>query len=626
MGAESNIRKLRPAKGLRMFTTPEGFEGGIRRMVDIYDENGNIVKRADGGVKKRPVSGVAETVVADQAETILDQLLTAQKAWKSSKGKVGANSTAMKQAVETVVSFANNAKGDVADTVTGSLATALMHPDVDPNFRSDLLRRAGNPEPFAALKETTLDATITPLEPELKAAIREDIPDKPINAQTAQPGMAKLSSHFDEVRADGSVRRWQDGGDRKQLNRPAETMMEQTSTPKKAHQLKLLAGDQISELIAAQRKAGYKNLPSVEAAMEALVSSDKRPSAKNMTAAQRKAYAWVDANTKGGALVGSVSLPPVRKSETVASSDSILKTGTGADAAAPAGVDFNPNRRHSAQAGGKIDDVVDKRNRAQVSKVLGLLNDRTDGGTDLDPNPRYLQPINLDTYFPWWRSRFGDVLPDGTVDYPDRALTAEFITHVIQGMYDVQEKDFFKRTVPLIEKSMAFTVERSGMPLENVKPKTKVPSIEERVALGAEEADRRAKVARKEAAGARTTNRIVDQSRRTFQPGSTFKDQLSEYLRLSASEGGGGTGETRNIKALQELQKTLFGDEKPYSIYSDQMFERAPAASSPEADAAKPKKSGMKASERLRQKKAQSGDQASIYTVPGVSPLRNLIA
>jgi len=613
MGQKTLKKLLKPAKGLREFVTPEGFEGGIRRLQDRYDADGNLLKG------KEVVKGTAEEFAHDQAETLSDSLLKAQKEFRSAKKK-GGKTPLTNAAVEQIKTFAINAKPDSGgEAVTGSMASALMSLDAD--YRRLILRRAGNPEVFEPLNNADLEATPVP---EMSPEAREFVSEEATEAAKNQPvpfreGLTgKLSSQFqkeDIVDPDTGevIKKGSEAWKNMRIDNRPQALREREGDSDRSIQLRKLAGDQIAELIAIQRSQGVENLPSVEDAIRALTRRSGTPK----TDAEIAAAEWVKRNTAPGGFIedSTAMLPPAVRvnpdRDSVAPSDVVLKTGTGADPGGPSTNPFNPNLRHSAGDHRSIDSAISREVRTNTDRVLELLNRRTDGELAEVEGSSYMKPIDLDVYFPWWRSRLGDVLGDGSVDYPDHQLTPEVISSIIQGMYKNTDRSFIQRISPLIQKSIDYTLGLNGSPVKKGAVRTRDIPAEARKGMTQEEIAAFNKQRRKEAAEVEKRDKIVDASAEAYVPGPTYRKAMSEYRQLTnpgTVRIGVGEVDANRVKELRDL---LYGSGPEFQIYSDVPMTRAAPASNPDEMTPEVKPQG-------KQQKARKTDQASIRTVPGI--------
>lgn len=318
---------------------------------------------------------------------------------------------------------------------------------------------------------------------------------------------------------------------------------------------------------------------------------------------------------------------PAPEGDVTGTADRIMTVGTGYNPSSPTAPAVGGERaswKGKRAQGRSIDYELENRNSEMISRKISVLERRT------DPNsPVYMKTIDLDAYFPWWRSRVADIDPDGNYVYPDEYPTAEFITHMIAGMYNVGDPDFVRRTTPLIRASM------EAAPEVIPNPVSRVTFTKEDLAAMTPEA--RAAARDKMSAyrqDYRRFNTARKQERTLYTPSDTLRETLQRYRQAGATMMQPGSKE---FTEFMDARNQLYGDSEPFGFYSGKPMKRPPVAgmepaAQPQATPAStytPTEAEKARAEELRarrKKKADSGDQASIYSVPDSSPLYYLMA
>ena len=469
--------------------------------------------------------------------------------------------------------------GDVPP-VMDDIASAMM--SVGPEFRSTLLNRAeagGAPvEVFRPLAQGDMESgSLDPRSPEMSSAVRSDLRNLG-PTRDKLPLMATPSSHFRKLgKGKDSYKDMEPSDasaldDAKDPNEPGISESEKRKRERvRDYQLRRLAGDQI-----AQTKKGRTNLP------------------------------------------------PVTK-DTVYDSDTVLTAGTGASGASPGGSPPDPNRRFGGGRSKRtIDSEVESRNQSQQARAMSRMYELTDPER---PEVAESSTLDLDAYFPWWRSRFGDVLPPDRVEYPDMMLTPEAVTHMIQGLYNIHDGNFYNRMLPLVRRSWNAAPDT----LEAPTPVSEITRSEDAIAnLTPQEKSQYFKELRESSRANRKFAKFVEHGNKTYEPGPTFRKTLGAYRSLQGKAMRPGSREMQQFSALRAK---LFGDAPAYEMFSNRPRAIPPAPPAPakqtpaQAPITETQKAGADAIRaRIRARKAGGGDQASIYNVPDRSPLRRLIA
>ena len=211
----------------------------------------------------------------------------------------------------------------------------------------------------------------------------------------------------------------------------------------KSNALRGLAGDQIRMLQKIKQRGNPDN---DDATNEFLKSLD------NESIATRDAFLNDPANSH--LLSGPAQLPPLAGG--ALNNPQVLTIGTGATGNLWGGRG-NVGRMKAA-------DVVEWRNQDEATRLQNSLYKKTQPPYVPDStNPSIpvellggdsKEIIDLDKLAPWWRARFGE--PDSTgVSYPDKFLSAEFVTSALQHQLGNNDPDFVRRMLPLIERSIA---------------------------------------------------------------------------------------------------------------------------------------------------------------------------
>jgi hypothetical protein len=382
-----------------------------------------------------------------KAEKFLKQIEAQKKGGKAvdvSEDQVAKPFNAL---IETVKDYAREAKGD-DPVVVADMAHALMTlPD---NWRDMVLRRAGNPEVFeslrgGALPEPDADANTSRAADMEAARGRVAKADKKYGAagtERALPMIKRTSSHFgmpDKVDPETgkvlvkSSKRYKEVAPKGAKERKI-TQDDAQST--KDRELKRLAGDQMAQIWRIQDKmllqSGYPQ--------EAIDAINQLPWGQQN--AIRKDLFPEDVARLPSAVGKEVA--PVNSDVVV---DNRLTIGT------------DPNYwRGKDQASGipTVDRELQRQGRGTTDRILDVLENARSAEPVIDPTTGELKSktVDLDKYFPWWRSRFASSDAQGNLQYPARMPTAEFVTGMIEGLHNVQDPSWFDTMLPIIQRSI----------------------------------------------------------------------------------------------------------------------------------------------------------------------------
>lgn len=554
----------------------------------------------------------------DVARGIADKSLRLQKSvekfqkevTKLQKSGIGADEATRKaskhldDAAELVKQHAVEAKGE-DPTVVADIAAALL--TIDPGPRQMLLRRAGNPEIFSDLDGVELDQTDVEGAPAVsefqkgasaasakaeekdlaKAETRESLPLRQRPASTLQQkgevtktGTPKDPSDIykDHVRSPSALE--VDTSERRRIietqGPEAAAKIPLTTTQRGA--LNTLAGDQIKAL---------KKIATIQRARLGMSESQFR----KLKPEQQAAF---DIQNLIGAYLPDVISE--KEKLTFHPRDEVLRIGTGL------GSGGFGSKSQKWGRGGVADRVVENRNNSQFENLQRLMYELTAPIAETDPrtgkvlldasgNPVASQSrtsrINLNTQFPLHRARLGQARPDGTLEWPAEAMSPEFLTEFMQGVFNNHDPEFFTRMLPLIQRSLEYTPAYAG------SKTVLIPGGD--IQYG----------------GGKRTRTAGKYDQMQFVPSDKFKRAMEE-----------GVGSAKF----------------PYPIYGTKQLDREPLG----PPALTPEPTGIPGGnidqdvmqqtrdriEEMRKKlRGQTGtnDQASIYMVPDTSPLRTLL-
>ena len=624
---ESPYTKIPVAEGYGDLRIPAGFEGGVRRVDETgmgvrsaaqpdairegaASKSGRLlasINRYNSKLKELTDSGIAREAAIRQSETELDDIK------------------------ELIIQTTRGDDGE--KPVVADMAMALMSLGVPE--RQMVLRRAGNPEIFSTLENAVLeDAPAEGIGSEsqrkslIAAVQKEDQQLRQSFQRDKLPPSARPSNFFQQHGVLTSTGNPIDPSDiyKKRLPEDFDPMEVDavaddaalTSTQSKA--LQQLAGDQIGEIKQIKRRqlvesklytdAEVKAFTAAEldAAYEALdkqnaVAGIGLPKPFKLTSKEEDIQRLVEAGVVGESgpisrqqadklsakdrlqLLESYGLigeqPRQSKADTMYKGSSLGAGGT--------------SDRSAKWNGSTADLEVSKRNKSGLERRVELLYRLTEDTPDVDQetgkvrtdhrgkpiqSQRTPQVIDLDKYFPWWRARIADVRPDGTLHFPKKQKTAEWVTMQMQGWLNVHDPDFFRRMLPLVQRSIA------AMPTRAVKT-----AVEGGEVLGGGKAIKSISAA--------------DWEKEVYVPSAAMQE---------AMRGGPGT-------------KTY-----PYSVYSDVDIDiddvEAGTGTPQPIYEVEQSPTYQKMQEQMRQRQAQPGktDSASMNSMPQYSLLRSLIA
>jgi hypothetical protein len=388
------------------------------------------------------------------------------------------------------------------------MAMALMSLGVPE--RQMVLRRAGNPAIFSTLENAVLaDAPAEGMftgkarEAKVQAVKKEDDKFKKSQERGALHVAMRPSSFFQQHGVLTSGGNEVDPSEVYKKRIPADVNPMQAkpvaegesldSVQKKA--LQQLAGDQLGEMARIQRRQLVESKLYTQAEADALTGQELKdthaalesqniapgvrlPEPIKRSTREEEIQRLVEAG-----VVGDQSALTRKQVEAMSAGDRLallqhykligeqprgskkdtLKSGTSLGAG-------GEGSRSASWKGQSLDRQVSNRNRSGLARREELLYRLTEDSADVDTEtgkartdhngkPIYSQAkpkiIDLDKYFPWWRARIADVRPDGTLHFPKKQKSAEWVTMQMQGWLNNHDPDFFRRMLPLVQRSIA---------------------------------------------------------------------------------------------------------------------------------------------------------------------------
>ena len=572
--------------------------------------------------------GANEGAVEAAGQDMIVRFRKAAEAVKSGKAK----GDPLSPLAEHVRLVARNAADstDGTPTVMADVAAALM--SVDDSTRDMILRRAGNPEVFeplrnSALPEPDAEGAIQRDLAEARASGRvkaEDAAAETAGSVDTFPMIKRWSSHFaqpDKLNKKGdlteSTKSYNRYNETKpKNNNPMDVVGEGTRTKmlreagysdadikgmsaeqRQIATLKTMGydDDAIAEMSpGARQKADPISAQSSQDIALRYMAGDQLGQLRKIQDARLRDMGYDDAT------IAQMANAPRRGQEPVPGKpykDALSPFGEGVQIGGPRtpyslDIGTDPNywkpadrkNRTDDRSGATTADVVDRRNKGSQDRVLELLYKLTAPETAYDSQgaERMVSApgavggtatIDLDRYFPWWRTRFADMDASGNPSYPARLPSAEFITGLIEANYGVRDPKFFERVLPLIQRSIDSAPD---------SPNEMVGAFD----------------------GARSA---ADYANMVVLPSPQFMDVMSE-----------GVG----------------SKDMPYDIYGSRAVPR-PEVTAPERHPfqgtgaeSNEAQDALNEFRRLMSEPSQPdlGDQASIYRLPQQSPMRALLA
>jgi len=623
-----NLKKLAEARGLEGTGIPAGFDQNIGTSVRFAPGEqlpaGMSQLEAEILGRKTPAKmtatrGASVGDISNHADVLRERFRRAQveagklmdKVSKSKKSgeKLDINNEAFAKPfndlIDHVRTVASNAgKDDGGDpTVLADVASALV--SLDPQTRSMVLRRAGNPEVFEPLRDGELPPTpeggIGDEMKRVQVAAQVDKDEKAIkrqNSVVSLPAIKRPSSHL--ARPDSIKTKGKDKGGINPSSEQYKSYLQRDHSPlnvgensadtTKREALWTLAGDQLRE------RRGIQNKMLLREGMDA-------DQIEKLPPKDRAAKFPPDEMTD------AILPPAVGK---MVDSERTLKTGTDPNYWRPG----DRKKTIPGQSGVTVDEVVAGRNRGTFDKLLEMMYSQTMPKPATDPatgeaiinrkfsaveQPSMAEPhdttIDLDRYFPWWRGRYGELDDKSELAYPARMPTAEFVTGMIEGMLGAKDPEFFDRMLPLIQRSIdaAPDVPDSKYRPEGGKGRT-AHQYSQIVFLPSDQFE----TAMKSGVGSADYPYAIYGDREVPRDPVTAPERhpFAKAQAEAASSGG-----------VEDFRR-LMGNESA-----------APDAAAPEESSG-----GVEEFRRLMQDRPALGDQSSIYRVRPASPLSALLA
>lgn len=487
--SEANIRRLiKAAPGFETARVPVGYQGNVgnsfqaTRPAAPPPDMSRLEAEVLGvgkGAKITRTRGAEQPVVERAASDLEARFARAsEKAddilvkLKKQKGE-GVDASAADEAVakpfneliELVKDYARESK-DADPTVTADMAHALM--SLPENWRDMVLRRAGNPEVFEPLRGGTLpepeaDGTIRRQLDRETARSRTALEDKKVQLEETRaglPAIKKASSHFaapDKLITRGKNKGKIRSGSKNYKNfeprdRSVQTVTGDSEKSTQSRAIHTLSGDQIAQIWKIQDQLllqqGYPQ--EFVDALRYTTNAD----------GSRKKLPWTEQRAKRNDLFpesegSGVRLTPAVTKRKSDKGPDVTPVGTESVVDDRLTIGSDPNfwrPKDAARGVPTTANVIEKRNRGQIANVLEML-DRNIVRDTATGDLNY-PTVDLDQYFPWWRSRFAVADKDGNLTYPNALPSAEFVTGMIEGMYGITDPKWFDRTLPLIRRSI----------------------------------------------------------------------------------------------------------------------------------------------------------------------------
>jgi hypothetical protein len=629
------IRRLLASRKFENLQVPAGFDKNVgnrtqripvtgNQPYDMSDLEAEVLGRKPKA-KFVPQRGVSEPLV-EQAG--FDLVASFQKAAEQ-LGTKKKGTDPLAPLAEHVAIVARNARdgGDGTPTVLADTAAALLA--VDAPTRDMILRRAGNPPEFEALRNSGLADTPSQLQTQLfgqdvniddpkavqrgqalaeasKRVDREEADIERASSVERLPMIKRESSHFNrpaKMKADGSIATPSEQvknyriDDNSPLDVEGPKDKDKPLTPRQKAALNRLAGDQIGEVKQIVKTYDSAVLPQQVTPSEAppiLKRTESQPKRKpspgqsrvleiaqqgERTREELAKAAGVSAGTvqgliKSGLLdyAGQVAEMPQGRQMHIGSDPNFWKPGDARRIGRPT-----------------ADMEVEYRNQSQAENILQKLYELTAPQTALDggSSPVNLMAdntttIDMDATFPWWRGRFADMDDSGKLVYPNRIPTPEFITGLVESRLKVTDPGFYDRVLPLIKRSI------------EAAPDTPDPYVKSE---------------------GRTAHQY---SQIPFLPSPSFEKVMRQAVKERTS--------TEPV-----YHPTGADIHMPFSIYGPRAVDR-PTMDVPERNpftgknAVDPAAEDRKSEYRRLLGEPGLGDQSSIYKMPSNSPMRLLLA
>lgn len=500
---ESPYTTLPVAEGFGDLRIPAGFETGVRRV----DETGEGLRYA-----------AQPDAIGDVAKTKTGIMLTSISRYNDKVNDLTRRGKSREEAVRDASVELDDSAALIKDhlrevdpgdpPVVADLAIALM--GLPPAERQMILRRAGSPSIFSPLENAVL--ADTPEEGAFTKKAREAMvdarkkqarKDKAAGERGSLHVAMRPSSFFQQHGVLTSDDNQVDPSEVYKKRIPADVNPMQAkpvaegeklnSVQKKA--LQQLAGDQLGEIAKIQRRQIVESKLYTQAEADKLTGQELKDTYDALEAQNIVPGVRLPEPIKRGTreeeiqrliaagVVGEQSALTRKQVEAMSANDRLtllqhykligeqprgskadtLKSGTSLGAG-------GEGTRSASWKGQPVDRQVSNRNRSGLARREELLYRLTEDSADIDTDtgkartdhngkPIYSQTkpkiIDLDKYFPWWRARIGDVRPDGTLHFPKKQKSAEWVTMQMQGWLNNHDPDFFRRMLPLVQRSIA---------------------------------------------------------------------------------------------------------------------------------------------------------------------------
>jgi hypothetical protein len=537
----------------------------------------------DGKVRRVPGErGAFPADVAEAGESAAARMSLAMDEYNAAKAAGESTNTAIKpldEMAELVRTVADTAARE-PDTVTANVAAALLALPIED--RTTVLRRAGRPALFEPLLEGDLPE---PLRGGLAGDDGMDALKKSIQTEDME---ATQAASRGEMPAWMKPSSWFVSGDR--VSKRSGNVV-QSSDTYKDH----LPRDSATPLDVAARRGdrggsgGLTKEDIAEFGMTEAQDSTQKQAANRLAGDQiAQVKAIEDPNNFGE---DSATLPRA-----------VGKRSAGRETDLTVGASQGRDAKWSGKEPDEIEDVVAQRNRGPTAKVIEAVYRATAptetqaAGRGKNAVMRSVAPadttIDMDALFPWWRARFATMDAKGRYYYPTRLPSSEWVTGVIQGLFKINDSEFFARAQPLIQRSIDNAADVPiGARAEGYSKKVFLlsPQMEQAMRAGVGSPD---------------------------YPYPVYGDTRVPRERVRKPE--------RTIKTAPPSQSAMDAKAATRALLDDD----APApAGPPVSDSMQQARDKVKAlMEKPKKRGPETTDTSSIYMLPNTSPIQGLLA
>lgn len=635
--SEKLIRQLlKPAPGMEHLRVPVGFQSGVGNSIvfegdtarppDMTLLEAQVLGRKPPELKtKRGADREAVESHAAYLSARFDKAIEAAEKIKEKAGKKKKNGEPVvvsddeiakpfNELIDHVRTVAVNAKGgDGGDpTILADVASALM--SLDQPMREMVLRRAGNPEVFeplrnAELAEPPAAAKAREGEQSIKRMLTEERARGAVDTDDRQLDAASKVSALPAVKRPSSVFALPDSMN----SRVSKASGKAEITPSSDQYKKFLPRDHSPLNVTAD------DAKTTQAGAIRRLAGDSLADIRKIQNNILRERGYTDEEIK--------SLPASKRAEMFPmQGDAKSHTEPLPSGITPQMLTRNtdPNYWHPSDRQKNtplnlnvtVDRTLANRNRGTYDKVLemlykmtnpepvrdastgALVSNRADGTPAAFAEP-HDTVVDLDRFFPWWRGRFAVGDKDGNLSYPAALPSPEFVTGMIEGMYKVQNPQFFDRMLPLIKRSIDAAPDTPAPDARPFHGGRTAQEYSQMVFLPSQQFAETMKggVGSRDMPYSIYGPRAVERPEVTAPERHPFQQAMQEF-------------NAQGDAAANELRQRMQGGAAPM----------APDASDADQDAA------VQELRRLMGGTPGLGDQSSIYRMQPTSPLRSLIA